>query len=427
MSLALPAATRRGTAALTWHRPAVVVAGLAVVLTGLRVPVYRSLTVGAIFGLLLIPVWWSSIARFRGGRPIVWLGLASGASGLWLTWASEASHETPSRLLMANEFILLDILVGIAVLLWARTLIPTASTAALFAIGMVGSALTGGAGLSLSAYRFTYATPIAILVLALAWRSQRLWPQAAAALALSAAIGLAGGRSDFALLLMTAVLAGWQASTARTRAGSRVRIAVLGLALVFGIYQVGQGLILDGYLGASAQQRSVAQIATSGNILLGARPEMAATIALIAHHPPGFGAGVAPSLSDVTVAKDGMSQIGYNPNNNGYVDHYMFGSAFELHSILGDMWARYGLLGLALAVVLLCYAASSVMGLAARRVAPALLIYLAIRLAWNTFFGPIWSAATLITAAIGLALAVKTADSRRIALDPPELGASAPG
>ena len=37
--------------------------------------------------------------------------------------------------------------------------------------------------------------------------------------------------------------------------------------------------------------------------------------------------------------------VNYDPNN-GYVENWMFGHGYALHSTFGDLWAQYGLLGL---------------------------------------------------------------------------------
>jgi hypothetical protein len=173
--------------------------------------------------------------------------------------------------------------------------------------------------------------------------------------------------------------------------------------LVFGIYQVGQGLILDGYLGESAQARSQVQIEATGNILLGSRPEMGATAALFLERPWGFGAGTLAGVTDVGVAKQGMAALGYDPDN-GYVERYMFGQGFVLHSVLGDTWAAFGLAGIALVVAVLWWSVGSLVTLVQARVASALVLFLGVRLLWNTFFSPLYSSTPLIALTLGLLL-----------------------
>lgn len=69
--------------------------------------------------------------------------------------------------------------------------------------------------------------------------------------------------------------------------------------------------------------------------------------------PFGFDYGVSVGHSELQAAKSGMAALNYNPDN-GYVERYMFGNnVIELHSVLGDLWAASGLVGIALVLVML--------------------------------------------------------------------------
>ena len=39
-----------------------------------------------------------------------------------------------------------------------------------------------------------------------------------------------------------------------------------------------------------------------------------------------------------------MSALNYDPNN-GYVEQYLFGQGYEVHSVLGDLWIHFGVAG----------------------------------------------------------------------------------
>jgi hypothetical protein len=388
------------------------VAGGLVALVGFDHHVYRTLSLATVAGIALVPVWWPAVSRYRGAWPLLSVGALAGIAGVWLTESAGVDHHTSTAATLTVSFVLLNILVGIALLLWARTLMRTSLVALLFGIGMVAAVPLGGLGFDEHAWRFQYSVPVSVLLLAGAWYLNKRWLEVLLALTLAAASAAAGGRSTFAMLLVAAIVTAWQGSRkAKTKTGSRLRIVLFGGALVFAIYQVGQGLILDGYLGESAQERTQVQIETTGNILLGARPELGATIALMAEQPTGFGSGTLSSLSDVRTAKAGMAELGYDPDN-GYVDRYMFGAGFELHSLVGDFWAAFGLAGLAFILLAAWFACRGCVGLIARRAGPALLVYLTVRLLWNTFFGPIIASSTLVIAALGLILALKLTDVR---------------
>jgi hypothetical protein len=174
---------------------------------------------------------------------------------------------------------------------------------------------------------------------------------------------------------------------------------------------------VEGYLGAAAQDRSVTQINMTGSLILGGRPEMAATLALFAHDPLGFGLGIIPSPTDVTVAKTGMASINYDPNN-GYVEKYMFGSQFEVHSVVGDLWALFGIPALALAAVIAVWALRAiVVGITHGR-GSALPLFLAVITLWNIFFSPLLTSVATMGLGLGLMLPKKNLQREMSAAGP---------
>jgi hypothetical protein len=382
--------------------PAVVAAGLAALL-GMQRGVFLTLTLGALASLALAPVWLRALGRFRGAWPfVIVLGVAA-AGGAFLTALAEVDHETSDRRLLAATLLLLNVVLTIGGLLWSRSLLGSPMTAAFYGVGMVSVAMDGGRA-SENAWRFGFSMPVTVLALALAWRSGRRWLEVCTALALGVVSALSGGRSTFAMLLVTAVLVTWSAlPRPASRTASRLRVVLLSAALVAAVYQVGQGLILDGYLGESTQQRTAAQISQSGSVLLGARPEMGATAALVPTRPFGFGGGTQPSTEDLLVAKQGMSQLGYDPDN-GYVERYMFGSGIELHSVLADLWAAYGLPGVLTAALVLWFVLRHLTDAIARRSATGLLVYLCVRTIWDLGFSPLFSSITLLSLTVALVL-----------------------
>jgi hypothetical protein len=144
---------------------------------------------------------------------------------------------------------------------------------------------------------------------------------------------------------------------------------------------------MEGILGEEARERSAAQVESGGGLLLGGRPELGATIALLKSKFLGIGLGIQPNWNDIQAGREGMASVGYDPIN-GYVDNYMFGGAFRLHSIFGELWVTFGILGLALAI---CFCWHAIAGVAAgphRYGADALLLTAAIRTLWNLAFSP---------------------------------------
>lgn len=383
---------------------------LTVVAVGADYPLFEELSVGTALGVVLLPVWWRAVTRYLDLRVLLGLiGLAL-LSAVWLTELAKQDHSTSSRMMLSNLLLVAGVATGVGVIAWCRTLMRSPVVATWYGVGMVLGIETGGR-FAENPWRFGFSLPLTVLLLALAWSSRRAWWQVAAALALSGMSALNGGRSTSAMILLAAVVALHQATVGRTRtrAGSRVRAVLMIGALGFALYHVGQAVILDGYLGQDAQQRTEAQIALSGSIINGARPESGATRALMGHRPYGYGAGTRPSTEDLMVAKSGMASLGYDPNN-GYVERYMFGSGMKLHSTSGDLWALAGIPGLLVACWVLWIVLRGYTTAFTRYAAGALLTYLAVRTVWDLLFSPLYSTATLLVLALGL-LAVPRGDT----------------
>ena len=155
------------------------------------------------------------------------------------------------------------------------------------------------------------------------------------------------------------------------------------------VYNLGQALILDGFFGEETQQRTTRQIAEAGSLILGGRPEMGATLNLMRNSLLGFGSGTIPNYNDIRAAKQGMNFLGYDPGN-GYVERWMFGNGYRLHSAFGDLWALYGLLGLFFAFFTLWLALRRLGTALVNRTASGALIFGTALVAWNTFFTPLY-------------------------------------
>jgi hypothetical protein len=172
------------------------------------------------------------------------------------------------------------------------------------------------------------------------------------------------------------------------------------------IYNVGQALIIGGYFGAQTRARSLRQLDTAGSLILGGRPEIAGTLALMRDRVWGLGAGTMANHHDITVAKTGMAAISYDPNN-GYVDNYMFGNGFSLHSITGDLWADFGIVGLLLSLLIFALVLRSVGQAVANRVASGLLLYTSFLTLWNIVFSPWWSAIPILMLTLALTVVAR--------------------
>lgn len=389
-----------------------IVAIAAAMCAAMRAQFGPGLTLCLVAGLVLAPVWVTNLKRFRYARSLLLVGAGAVVCGMVLTLL-DTTRSTSSSLLIAQTLMMLSVLCSIGMLLWARSVIGAGATITAFGAGaLVNIALTGGNPANL--WKYSLAIPVALLLLGIAAMRNSRMLELIALVVVAGISAISDSRSMTAFLLLTAVLVVWQMASAGTgRLRPRPWQTILGLAaLGLSAFLLFQALILDGVLGEAAAERTQAQIDTSGSLIAGGRPEMGAAAALISAQPWGFGSGTTPTSNDVWLAKTGMSALNYDPNN-GYVERYMFGGHFEVHSVLGDLWIRYGLLGAAFALAICVLAVYATARHVSTRTASAALIFLTALGVWDTLFSPLLTSYTTLALMTALALAPATVRSRR--------------
>ncbi|SDL13977.1 hypothetical protein SAMN04487916_10658 [Arthrobacter sp. ov407] len=395
--------------ALRWKRATSVVAFVLLVLLGMRQEINQLLTLGDVAALALCPVWLFSLRFYRRARSVIALGAIALVMGVFLSGFSALDHQLDRVSYFNNAVTLCFLLLSIGAVLWARTLMPDWLVGLGFGAGLfLGVSGTGRAAENL--WKFGYAIPSIILVLSLVSYASRRWDRGQRFMEMSALLGLAllsglnDARSLFGMLMLTLVTVIWQLiPRGKTLRRGAAKTLLLFASMILVVYNLGTSLLVEGYLGANAKDRSIEQISLTGSLLLGARPEMAATAALFQSQPWGFGLGITPSLDDIMVAKTGMAGLHYEPNN-GYVEKYMFGKFFELHSVIGDMWVLFGIGGAILALVILTLVIRWIGTSVARRQASGLVLFLAIFTLWNMCFSPMYPSVPTMALAVGLIL-----------------------
>ena len=375
---------------------------LCLALTGMRHDVFFGVTAGFVLAVALLPLWAPWV---RSSRWIIWMTVLGGAAAAWNIWLTV--WHSDSRIvsnvgLSESVFGVLGLVCGVGCVLWARSRASMWVVGATFGVGMLLGINPSSELFAENAWRFGFSIPATVIVLAVAARPRSRRVDVITVLVLAGVSAISGGRSTSAILLLVALLVLWQSwgKPASSRLAA-VRTVILFGMLALGTYFSVQTAILEGALGESAQARTELQLATSGTLITGGRPEIGATAALMSASPGGFGGGSVPSMSDLLVAKSGMAALGYDPNN-GYVENYMFGSGFELHSVIGDLWAWCGIPGLVLAVVLLIFLVARTAVLTTARAASALLLFLGVKSVWNLLFAPLESALTVLVLAVAL-------------------------
>lgn len=380
-----------------WLLAEQLLAAFCVFMVALRYPLGGSLVAPDPLAWVLIPLWLPVLRRYRGARSVIGAGLLAIAFSFALTRLASVDHHVSMKL--NNEIckLLLSTVCGVGLILWAREHLRMRYIHAAFALGLLVAGPDNHKLYVTNPWKFGFSVPVTILVVG--WFASSRRPRLTVALlVLFAAIcTLTDARSNFAVLLLTIVLVAWRlAPRVRRRRSTILGTIATIIAIAVAAYYLVTALILDGALGAATQARSQAQIATSGSLLTGGRPELGASTALFHLRPFGFGGGTYLTTHDLLTAKDGMVKLGYAPNN-GYVENFMFGRGIELHSSFFDLWAWCGLAGILLAVLILVQALAGLGNLL--NVDPAggaVTIFAAILTLWNLPFSP-WLASMPIT------------------------------
>ncbi|TWX38672.1 hypothetical protein ES689_08640 [Frigoribacterium sp. ACAM 257] len=384
----------------TWVR---FLAAAALVVLGHRLALPQGLFLGHVVALVLLPVWWGSMRLRRGGVPFLALGAGAAVAGIWLGAANDGDHAVSSGTAVPMTVTLVGALVSVGLFAWACDVLGANRAVLWYGLGLALAVSPSTTLFASNPWKFGFAIPVTVIALALAHRLGRRWELATLAV-LTVVAALNDFRSAFGLLLLATLLLFAQIALSRSQRRVSPTGIVVGLAaLVAIVFQLGQALIIDGYLGTDTQARSLEQLRSSGSLILGGRPELAATFALMREHPWGFGAGSVPAPFDIQVAKQGMSSIGYQPDN-GYVERFMFGGAFELHSVFGNLWAQSGLFGLALVALVLGLLVTGVVKRLADHTASGILLYAAAQSAWNVFFAPFLTSVPMLVLALALVL-----------------------
>lgn len=375
---------------------------IVLVVVGMRVDIGQGVTVGAIACVALFPVWLPVLRHYWGARLFLLSGAVAIGSGIWLTALSAPTHDTSLGQAVGAIAGLMGLLAGVGFVLWARTILPISHIVIWYGIGLLLGVSPTSDLFAANPWRFGYSVVLTVLLLGITLQLRRRWLELAAAVVLTVVATITDARSTFAFMLLTVLLVVWQMRPARPTRGKSALRALLALGLLaIVVLNVIQALILDGALGEATQQRTLVQLQQSGSLILGGRPELAATIALMQHQPWGFGVGTAPGQHDILAAKTGMAAINYDPNN-GYVDNYLFGGHIELHSVVGDFWAGLGIPGLLLAVIILVLIARGIGVHVSNNTASAVLLFLGIKAFWFMFFGPFFSSSVLLILVLGL-------------------------
>ncbi len=370
---------------------------------GFAYPLPLGATTGLIATVALIPVWARTSLRYRGARLLYWLTGLGLASGILLAFWRAPSHDFAYRQATETGFLVITAVCGVGLILWARTLLPLPVIGLAYGLGALAMGLLRSPG-EMNPWKFELWLPMAIVLLSLVGLRRRPAASVLALVTLGGINVVNDARSAFGFCVIAAALVMWQARPGAARpAINRLASLTLLAAIAYGAYTVISELLVAGVLGPEVQARTVIQIAQSGSLLLGGRPEWTATWALMQHQPIGFGLGTVPNPEDVMVGKAGIAVTNI-PTAEAYLRNYLLDGWFELHSIIADLWTNLGPVGLVLGLAMSLLLVQSLAELLSQRRAPALICLLVLISLWYLAFGPLPSNLPEVSLALGLVL-----------------------
>jgi len=351
-------------------------------------------------------------------RKVLILGVCAVTWGLMVAMFNDANRYDP-RTLVVQVMAAVALVACGGLLFWALTIIGIRWTVLGFGLGALTHVVINGAN-PVNPWKYSWALPVTITLLGVAMVVGSRLLEIGVLLAMAGVSSGSDSRSMTAFLLLAAALVTVQAAR---RNGAALNRGALLAALAVGViggYNLFQALLLDGVLGDSAAQRTQTQLDASGSLLTGGRPELGASTALIESHPHGLGPGAVPTANDVWLAKTGMSTLNYDPNN-GYVERFLFGGRFELHSVIANFWIWFGPLGALLIVALMAIAVRALIDGIATSTASSVACLLTILGLWDAAFSPVQTSfhtMTLVWALAAYSLARRSSRRRELALEP---------
>jgi O-antigen ligase len=348
---------------------------------------FEGLSTGTLAVVALSPIWIGSLRDFRFARGIMAIGLLTLFAGVVLV-PFQGGRAFSLSVALCLLILFATALGGLGLLLWARTVTSLSTIAIVFGVARLIGQLPAIPS-SRDPWKFEIAIPLAIILLAWAIRA----PGIRLTILSLAGIGLASialdYRSFFGFCLLAIVLVVWQDRKKKSvKPLSKASTAVLIAVTLSALYAIGSSLLLDGYLGSAAQERTVAGVEQSGNVLIGGRPEWAGTLALMSEHPLGFGPGTRLTSDDIWTVKSGMASVGVDPNDR-FRDEFMFGSRIKLHSVAADLWLGFGLMGIVFSLALLGTIFYLVLDQLERRIGTGLGFLMAVISVWAILFNPL--------------------------------------
>jgi hypothetical protein len=382
------------------------------------------MSVGVIIAVILLPVIAVRASNYRYTGIILSLIACSLLSAPLLMAA--ADRQVDYRIATIQIAALAFSAISLLALLWIRSAIGSTQLAIYYSMGLVvEKVLTRdnleAVGLN-NTWKYAFAFPVTVLLLAVAAKSRRDWTTIAVLVLITGLSVQNGHRSFLAISVITLGAFLWTRRPILTSREERrpapTRSFLQGLktalalgATSFGVYQGFIWLALNGYLGRFIEYSTRGQ-AAKGELLATGRTENAAAWRLFIERPTGYGPGAAADAADVAAGQAGLVSRRVNLESSG-IDDYVFGQGtIKLHSVISDLWVQFGIAGLLLGCTLLMIVGGRLVRELSNRGTGALTFFLATSCLWNLLFSPILSNFGDVIFAVALLLPIKTPANR---------------
>lgn len=378
----------------------------------IRTPITGWLTFGMLIAVVIAPVLLQ--ATRRSGRATLFTVLVAFAliAG-WLTREARLSVRPftgiSGQLTLYQIGLLVALLVSVYAAWWSCTVVGSRVFLTSWSAGLISYLSTIGVFQSENAWKYGLALPVTIIISVYFTRANKT--HLGTAFAIIAGVSIAFSYRSW--LAIAAVAFGYVIFLRVAKAGARpvarkYNLLVIGAvfsALIFGLYLLIIKLATSGALGEYVMQRTLRQERIAGNALLGGRPEWGSAVGLASENPFGFGLGVTPSSSDLSLAIRSLPVGNRSLQDGSNVAEAFRSGSFSFHSTLWNFWANYGVGGAALIIFIILLMAVLVVRLQGYSVDVGIvlpILLLCMGCIWDCLFSPTPIAS--IAAAVALAI-----------------------
>lgn len=405
------------------HRWAVLVLLVLLPVRAITITGSGSLNLGFLGALLVAPLAVRAL-RHRVHEPLLgWVSMATLVLGpVWAYLSHLSGRSVDVGNAIALYLLLGSVILTVLMVVWGRALDMSLGWIAIaYALGLALHAATKPDTFEINAWKFGFAVPVALAAFAVCQWLRWPWSPVVVAALLAAVNVLSDYRSFLGLLAAVALAVCFRKALNRGR-GRPWLLGTGVLLTALALYQLVVWASLMGWLGERNRVVTEAQIAGNGLALAGARSEWFATIALFRHFPLGFGPGAVPTRTDLAIGDSAMRMAGQTTS----VDHvyrYMFGARFELHSILADFWAHFGIPGILWTLLLAGVVLAGTFRALDRSENLSLQVFAGVLALWDLAFSPIGTNLAEVAIAVGLFLPLRPVHPERVVPDEPRVEA----